>query len=58
MSVFVEFPEEIRIVGSQLLIERFGSICLGERLSIRIQCEKDHTQCKQINNIALIWLFI
>jgi hypothetical protein len=58
VSIRVELPEELRLVGCQLLIKRFRGICYGEGWIISIHREEDHTQCKQINNVALISLFI
>lgn len=58
VSLDVEFPEEVSPVCCQQLIERVRGICLCEGWMLGIQDEEDHTECEQINNMALIWLTI
>ena len=58
VSVSVDIPETVRLVSIKPSILWVFDICLPERSVSSIHHEKDHTKCKKINDVALIWYVI
>ena len=55
MSSLMGFPEEVSPVGGDHFVELVAHVSLAERRGSRVQDEQDHSKCKEINVLTLIW---
>lgn len=58
VALHVHLPEQVSSVGGDKFVESIGGVSLGERWMLGVQDKQNHTECEQINYVALVWLAI